>query len=170
MDQNFEALYQILQKLTGLHRKLLDVMRTERDALVQVNLQRIQEMTALKQELIESIYHAETLRLQRMNELCYFLKKPLQEFKLADVIIEIQGQDLKAAEQFRTLYNVLTLLIRRITDQNQENRGLLERSFNHVQNMKKNILSEDSTQSGMYTPQGEKGPTLKTHRFISQEA
>src|SRR5690606_37128371 len=97
-------------------------------------------------------------------------KKPLKELTLPNLIIAIQGNDPKAAEAFRSAFNALTLLIQRISDQNNDNRLLVERSLEHVGRMKKNVLGEATPRSDTYTPNGQKSNPAPGSRLLSKEA
>ncbi len=166
----FRQIFECLNKLTGLHRQLLDVVRLERLALVEANVKLIQERTLSKQAQIEGIRNTELERLKLTGQLAMSLKKPLTDLTLPKIIILIQGEDLKFAEQFRTTYNVLTVLIQRITEQNNENRSLVEKSLEHVQQMKRNLLGESTPKSNTYNPQGQKAGGIGGARLFSKEA
>jgi flagellar biosynthesis/type III secretory pathway chaperone len=170
VDQSISKVYNLLQKLMGLHCQLLEVVRSERETLIQADLKGIENITCAKQVLIENIHQIELQRLKLTAELAVQWKKPYRELTLPNIIIAIQGIDPKSAEQFRSIYNALTVLIQRISDQNIDNRGLIERSLEHVNQMKKNVLGESSSKSNIYTPQGHKASGSQTSRLISKEA
>lgn len=170
MEQTLNQLNQILQKLTGLHRQLLETVRNEREILIQANLKAIERTTASKQSLIEEIYQVESERLKVIAELAVIWKRPYRDLTLPNIIIHLQGIDLKKAEQFRSTYHVLTVLIQRISDQNTDNKAFLEKSISHIHQMKKNILNEVTPKSNTYNHQGQKSQTIQSSRLISKEA
>jgi flagellar biosynthesis/type III secretory pathway chaperone len=170
MENTLLQIYQNLQKLTGLHRQLMDIVRVERDSLIQADIKGIESAIVTKQKLIEDIYQTETARLKLTAELAVTWKRPYRELTLPNIIIAVQGIDPKGAEQLRSVFNTLTVLIQRITAQNQDNRSLVERSLGHVHNMKRNILGEATPRSSTYTPQGQKTNGPVTQRIISREA
>ncbi len=169
MEKPLVQIYQSLQKLVGLHRQLLESVRLERETLVQADLSGIQCATLAKQSLIQEIHHAEGVRLKQSGELALFWKKPLRELTLPNIIMTIQGEDARGAEQFRSMYNTLNVLIQRITDQNQSNLVLIEKSLEHVHQMKKNILNEAAPQSTTYSQQGQRVSSAHHSRLISKE-
>src|SRR5205823_5142985 len=120
VEKLLAQIYQVLQKMIGLHRQLLELVRLEREALVQANLMEIQNHTCAKQVLVEAIHQAEKERQNLVVELAGRLKVPPQEFTLPNIIIAIQGNDSKRAEQYRSAFNALTILIQRISEQNQD--------------------------------------------------
>jgi len=162
-------IYQNLQKLTGLHRQLMETVRLERESLVQADLKAIQTVTSTKQALIESIHQTETERLKFVSELAMHWRKPYRELTLPNIIIAIQGTDPKGAEQLRSIYNALTVLIQRITAQNKDNSALIERSLEHVHQMKKNVLGETNKKSNTYTQTGQRATGTQAARLISKE-
>lgn len=166
----FAVILASLQKLIGLHRQLLEACRAEREALVQADLRQIQESTLAKQGLIDSIRHAESQRIDAVSQLSMLWKKPVRELSLPNLIIAVQGQDPKGAEQLRSVFNALTILIQRITEQNDDNRQLVERSLAHVNDMKRNVLGEAVPKSDTYTPQGQRSGVTGGARLISHEA
>lgn len=170
MDKSLVSIYQSLQKLVGLHRQLLDTVRSERTALVDADLNAIHTITSTKQALIESVHQVESERLKLTGELAVLWKKHYRELTLPNIIIHIQGYDAKGAEQLRSVFNTLTVLIQRISEQNQDNRRLIEKSLEHVHQMKKNILGEATPHSNTYTQQGQRTSSPQGSRLLSKEA
>ncbi len=162
-------IYESLQRLIGLHRKLLEAVRIEKNALVQADMQEILKITALKQSLIEEIHLEEAARMKLMIALALQLKRPLNELTLPNIIIEIQGRDPKMADQFRSAYNALTILIQRITDQNSFSMALIEKSLVHIKNMKRNILEVAEPQATTYSHQGQKVNSASPSRILSRK-
>jgi flagellar biosynthesis/type III secretory pathway chaperone len=148
----------------------MDLVRAEREALTDANLKTIEMITSSKQALVEEIHRVENLRLKLVTELALLWKRPFKELTLTNIIIKIQGYDPKGADQLRSTYNTLTILIQRITDQNNDNKALIEKSLDHIHSMKKNILSEATSKSNTYTQQGQKSSTHPSSRLISREA
>lgn len=169
MDKLIEQIYDVLRKLAGLHTQLLEVVRLEREALVQADLKAIQSTADSKQGLIEEVHHAEILRLKLTRELAVVWHKPYRELTLPNIIIVIQSKDSKLAERFQSLYNTLTILIQRLTTQNKDNLALVEKSLEHVSQMKRNVLGEVVPKSNTYTQRGQKANGPNSARLISKE-
>ncbi len=170
VEKLLDRIYQSLQKLIGLHRQLLETVRMEHEALAHAQLKEIQEAVCAKEALIAAIRQKESERVKCIAELALYLKRPARDLTLPEIIIAIQGTQRAKAEQFRSAFNALTILVQRIREQNDENRGLVERSLDHVQNMKKNVLGESVPRSDVYTNQGQKTGGLSGARLISREA
>ncbi|HAR44565.1 MAG TPA: hypothetical protein DCS07_18350 [Bdellovibrionales bacterium] len=105
-----------------------------------------------------------------MVTLSLLWRKPLRDLSISQVIIAIQSDDPRGAEQFRTANNVLTILVQRIKEQNDSNRALVERSLEHVHVMKRNILGESVPKSNTYLQNGQKSNPVAGARLISKEA
>ena len=170
MEKSLAELYKVLQKLTGLHRQLLEVVRAERLALVDADVTAIQNCTDNKQVLIETIHLHESARLKLTGDLAVIWKRPYRELTLPNIAVAIQHLDPKGADQLRSYFNVLTVLIQRIAEQNTSNLSLIEKSLEHIHQMKKNILGEASAASNTYTPSGQKTAARKVPRILSKEA
>ncbi|MCM2280002.1 MAG: flagellar protein FlgN [Oligoflexia bacterium] len=170
MEKAFDQLIQSLQKLIGLHRQLLETVRAEHAALVNAELKGIQDAVAAKQALIEAIRQVEVARMKAIAELALIWKRPLRELTLANVAIAIQGHDPKTADQLRSTLNTLTILVKRVSDQNESNKALVERSLEHVHEMKKNVLGESRPRTDVYSQKGHRVSGSSEARFLSKEA
>ena len=170
MDTKLAQIYQTLQKLVGFHRQLLEIVRLERDALLNADLKVIQDCTFAKEGLIETIRQAEAERIKHVTELAMMWKKPLRDLTITNIAIEIQGRDLKAADQLRSAHTALTVILQRITEQNRANGELVERSLKLVEQMKKNVLGEATPKANTYNPQGQKSSGAPGARLFSREA
>jgi hypothetical protein len=170
LEKQVTEIYQALQKLIGFHRQLREAVLAEREALVSADLTAIQETVSLKQGLIEEIRRTEAARLRATQELAQLWRKDPASLTLQNLIIIVQGKDLKFAEQLRSSLNAITVLIGHITEQNDSNRALVEKSLEHVHEMKKNILGETVPKSTTYTPQGQRSQGMQGARILSKEA
>jgi flagellar biosynthesis/type III secretory pathway chaperone len=170
VDEILSQIYRILHKLTGLHRQLLEVVRAEREVLVQADIKEIENITRAKQALIEEIHQVEGQRLKHTAELAIQWKRPYRDLTLPNIVIAIQGDDPKSAESFRSVYNTLTILIQRISDQNSDNKALIECSLEHVHQMKKNVLGSATEKANLYNQQGQPANKHLSSRLISKEA
>lgn len=169
MENTLLSINQVLKKLIGSHRQLLEVVREEKACLVQADLSKIQTATRAKEGLIEEIHQFESARLKLMTELSIEWKRPLKELSLTQLIIAIQGSDPLGADQLRSNLNALTVLIQRITEQNQDSQAWIERSLVHIRQMNKNVMGEAAAKSSTYTQQGHRSAGLKPSKYISKE-
>lgn len=169
VEELLSGLYASLQKLIGLHRQLLDIVRLEREALVTADLKSIQEATHSKQVMISSIHQAESERLGTTASIAAILRKPVEELTLSKLIIQIQASDQKRAEQFRGALNALNILVKRIKEQNDDNKGFVEKSLEHIGAMKRNVLGESVAAAATYSQKGRKVDGKGESRLLSTE-
>ncbi len=156
--------------MIGLHRQLYEVCKMEREAFISADSKQILEHTQAKELIIETIRHAEAERIRISVSLAALWKKPLSELTLNFIIREIEPQDPKNSERFRSALTALTALIERARKLNESNRSLVESSLEHVHAMKKNVLGEAVPQSDTYGNQGQKLAQTGGARLLSTEA
>lgn len=170
MEKNLSAIQEILQKLIGLHRQLMDVVRLEKEAITNADVAGVQEAMVAKEALIEAIKAQESLRMQQVAELALGIKKPARELTLPNLAILVQAEDPKRAEQLRSAYNALKILVDRVAEQNRYNLDLIQQSLTHIQQMKTNVLGESMPRSQTYGQQGQKINNASGARLFSKEA
>jgi flagellar biosynthesis/type III secretory pathway chaperone len=170
VSQTVVQLAQELKTLLGLHRQMLELVRTERSALVSADIKLIQENNFKKEAIIEAIRNQDAIRMKLISQLAYFWGRKSEELTVSKIIIQVQGSDLKMADQLRSTWQALNILIERIMDQNERNGELLEKSLEHVNEMKVNLLGEGSPKAQTYTQQGQRSAPQSGARLISKEA
>lgn len=142
----------------------------ERDAFISADAKLILEHTQAKELIIETIRQAEADRIRVSVILSGIWKKPLADLTLSFIVREIEPQDPKNSERFRSALTALTVLIERARKLNEANRTLVETSLEHVHAMKKNVLGEAIPQSDTYGNQGQKVAQTNGARLLSTEA
>lgn len=169
-DKILIAIQQNLKRLIGLYRELLNIVRQEKDAIITMNVKDIQEATRAKEAILSVIRYCEMERASIVSELALKWKVPLKELTLSRIIIEVQGRDSVHAEEFQTVLSTLTLLIQRVSEQNEENHGFVANSLKHIEAMKKNVLGEANPHSFTYTKAGGRKSGSEKSRLLSKEA
>lgn len=152
----FATLHENLKGQVGLHRQLLDIVKSEKSALIEADLDELKKLLNAKELIIASVKKAENLRSGLMVEISNSTQQPLESLSLSRVIIVVQGFDQAMAEKLRTLLNTLRLLTKRIREVHSESKQLLEKSLDHVRNMKANVIGEEKKTSTVYTNKGKK--------------
>jgi hypothetical protein len=120
--------------------------------------------------LIESIKQEEIRRQQQVAELAILLRRPMSELTLLEIAIAVQGEEPRGADQLRSAFNALTILIKRVSEANRENASLVERSLGHIREMKKNVLGDSNNASNTYNQQGTRTNAQNGARLIEREA
>ena len=169
MEDKLKKIFDVLTQLVGLHRQLLEFIRVERLHLAAADVQGIQLVADQKYHLVQEIHRVETLRMKLLAELVVESKLSLRELTLAQLILVLEADDPKLAQQFSSLRSTLLVLTQRISDQNQENLALIERSLGNIEAMKSNLFASQNSHSETYSQQGQKVSTSSPHRILSQE-
>ena len=158
-----------LHPLIGLYRKMLEVVRAERAALAEADLKAIQDTTAAKQAMIDELAQAEIARARLVAQISPAYNKKQQTLTLQQLIVAIQGFDQKLAESFRVTHSALSLLIKRVQEQNTYNQTLVARSLDHVQQVNMNLLGGGPSRSDTYGAKGARVSTPGGARLLSRE-
>ncbi|MCC7440151.1 MAG: flagellar protein FlgN [Bdellovibrionales bacterium] len=154
----------------GLHNQLLESVRCERAALENADLKAIHDATNTKEAILARIRQVELARQRIVEELAAIWVAPMDQLTLARIIERIQGVDLRAADQLRSVMNSLTVLVSRLREQNLSNQALVRESLKHVTEMKKNVLGEALPGGPAYDRQGQRKSGPGGARLIAQEA
>lgn len=171
MNDDLKAIYQHLQSLMGLHKQLLEALRKEKEALIQLDLKMVHDATCEKEALIEAIRREDYQRSGAVQK--WLLTQPelkkRMDLSLSELVIYLQGDDLKLADQFKSVQNALQQLIARAKDQNRYNSELINRSIEHMESMKRNVLGEQKPYSETYTARGKRTDPQASSRLLSKE-
>lgn len=154
--ETVRKIHQLLQKLTGLHRQLLELVRAERVALVEAEQRSIHDVTLRKEALIEQIRLTERDRLRLTGELAIEWRRPFKDLTITQIILQAQGPDVKLSEALRVSQQALIVLVERIIEQNKANQVLVDQSLEHVQTMKTNVLGSKSPHTSTYNTKGQR--------------
>lgn len=160
-EEKLNLLIELLNRQIGHYRQLLETIRNEHEKLVQADRDGLQEALYSKEHIIHLIQQTE---YERMD--C-FADSPQKT--LTELILFVQGKDLAKAEQLRSIQNTLRVLAERAFNQNTDNKLLVEKSLEHIQAMKKNILGEITSKSQVYGQKGTKVSPGAGGGLISQE-
>lgn len=154
MEESLNELYAYLKKCVGLQRQLLECVRSEHEYLIEVDIDKIQEMTYHKEALLDSIRTAERQRMKAVGELAVYWKRKADELNLSEIIIAVQGFNLEQSNSFRSVQNTISLLMNRVKQQNVINQELVSQSIQHIQSMKTNVLGVRGEKQKTYNSKG----------------
>lgn len=166
MEKVLAELYQQLQKLLSLHRQLLELLRTEKQALVDADVTKIEELALSKQGLLDQIAFHDELRRKLIAQLS---PGGGDAITLSKVAIIAQGIQVKLGEQFRSVQQALSHLLGRIEEQGSYNRQLVEQSLETLVQMKRNILGSEAPRANTYSARGQQNNNNSGARLISRE-
>lgn len=163
MNSSTNSLIELIQEMIGVSRNLIDSCREERDALINADIQALQEASQSKNFLIGSLRQLELKRQQMFS--IHNSKVKLDEF-----VLNLENSDLASANQLRKLKTTFKTLHEKVISMNQENQELILKSLGHLENMKKNVIGEAAPQSSTYGQSGSVSNPSPNPRWISTEA
>lgn len=167
---NLEELQKNLRHQLTLYRRLVDLLREEKEHIIAIRLKDVRESTYSKEAILDEIHREEFRRRKWVADAAKFLGIPEK-----DITMEIVAAKLAPPEQYEGLVSLkLTLLhlVKKARDMNQDCRALVESALKDAQQMKRNILGLSSDQAQTYGPKGSMDNNGREQgaRFLSKEA
>jgi len=166
---NLDELQKNLRHQLDLYRRLVDLLREEKEHMVAVRTKEVRECTYSKEALLDEIHREEYRRRRWVAEAARALSVPEKE-----LTIELVAQRLapEQVEAYASLKSTLVHMIKRAREMNDENRRLAESALNDLQAMKKSILGLSSDKPQTYGPKGAMGagPRDQSARLLNKEA
>ncbi|OFZ78237.1 MAG: hypothetical protein A2583_02645 [Bdellovibrionales bacterium RIFOXYD1_FULL_53_11] len=170
VDESLIELHKILERMIGLHRQMLETVRMERNSIAAADVSGIQEAALAKEGIIAAIRQQESERLKTIAVMALKSRRKISDLTMNVLVLETQEVDAGFSEQLRSTFAALVMLIDRVLEQNDHNKAVVEKSLEHVRNMKANILRESVPRSGTYSSSGQKvGGRHGEARMFSQE-
>lgn len=171
MENKVQVLYnkltETLDEMTTLYRQLLEVVRREKDSLIQVKLADIEEFKNQKEELIGKVRIYDMMREKYAQNLGAELGLQSQAPRLLEIA---QNMNLQQGDHLRQLHSALEMVIRRIQGINKENENYAQSALKTLDgaigNIKETLSGKRTYQrKGQY----QAGPDNSGH-FVSKEA
>ena len=178
MDASQEPIYRSLtsslDELVKLYRSLLDLVRKEKNLLLQAKLKDLNESNATKEALLTKIRATDITRERLAKELARLVGTDAKNPRLLEIaqkIQTLQGTGASAeADHLRQLHGVLILLIQRVSEINKDNAQYTEtalKSLSLALGEVKSTLGGKKT----YERKGKLNEGLnKAGNFVSKEA
>lgn len=165
---NLENLFEILRRELALHKELLALVKSEKEALVAVNIKGIRDATFNKESLLSDVQREEASRRRWVADLANHTG--LSEAELtAEKVAEIYGSQY--FESLVSLRNALRFILLQLKEVNSENQRLTENALRESQLMKENALGMTGDRAATYGPRGNMGMAKeKNSRILSREA
>ncbi len=163
----FEKLSQSLEEMTKLYRQMLEVVRREKDYLIQVNQPEIENCFKQKEELIGKVRLCDMLREKYAQNLGVELGMKAQVPRLLELA---QNLPLIQGDLLRQQHASLDLVIRRIQELNIENEVIAQNALKVLDGALGDI-KETLAGKNTYERKGryKTGPEQSGH-FVSKEA
>ncbi len=168
VDRAFHKLEANLEELTKIYRALLDLVRKEKEFLLNADRDALEESNKIKEDMLFKLRAQDALRARYAMDLATMVGADVDNPRLLELAQKLAGTP--AADRLRTQHAALDMLIKRITDINKENEefaksalGTLNGALNDI----KDTLSGKKTYGGK--GQYKSGPQVAGN-FVSKEA
>jgi flagellar biosynthesis/type III secretory pathway chaperone len=167
---SLDELQKNLRHQLTIYRRLVDLLREEKDYVVGVRLKELREATYSKEALLDEAHREEYRRQRWVKEAAAFLR-----VAPAEVTMELVATRLAPREQHESLISLkLTLvhMVKKAKEMNAENQALVQNALRDTQQMKKNILGLSGDKPQTYGPKGNMDGAAREQgaRFLSKEA
>lgn len=156
-----------LENLTKQYRLLLDLVRKEKQVLIDAQVDSINELNAQKEDLIFKINELDTVRNRYVFDLAHMLQIKSEEARLLVLAQKIGGPE---GDRLRVQHATLDLVINRLRVINSENAFYAESALKNINfaldNLKETLMGKKTYQKkGKY----QQGADASGH-LVSKEA
>lgn len=114
----FRKLTSNLDEMTKSYRMLLDLVRKEKDYLLQSEVDKLRENTSLKENTLTKLKALDGARERYAKDLADLVGGDAERPRLLDIAQKMNGP---SGDQLRNIHATLELLVRRASEINREN-------------------------------------------------
>jgi len=165
-DRSFQRLVANLEEMTTLYRHLLDLVRKEKQLLIDADMDKLHENNETKENLLYKIKAIDGLRFRYAAELASLVHADHEQPRLLDIAKNLGGPE---GDRLRVIHSALDLLIKRLSTLNKENEEVAQSALKNLNGALGNIKD---TLSGKKTygakGQVQRGPEQAGH-FVRKE-
>ena len=156
-----------LERLSDYHKKLFDILKFERKAMVDLDLEKINVFTYSKEALAADIQKENKKRKEILVLISKKINKDPQIINHNDIISIFENS--KQNEIKGKIFS-LTSLIEKTNLQNKANQEFIKHSMIHIENLKKGLLGINKVKNEIYESRGkvENKETGESGRLISK--
>jgi flagellar biosynthesis/type III secretory pathway chaperone len=156
-DRAYELLVISLYDLIKSYRTLLSLVRNERDILISADMDKLNESNCEKDILLVQVRSQEKARQKYARDYAHWVGADVDSPQLLDLSQRLINTDPEKAEKLRGLHSVLTLLLKRLGENNRQNEELVKTALNNItgaMNAIKDALTEKPTYEGSGAQKG----------------
>ena len=162
MEHLLKKLLRLLEHATELYQSLFAVVQQEKEAVVSLNLQHLNQACKAKESLLLKLRILEEQREQLMDKLASDLGCSPQEISLTQLC---QWVEEPYAGLFRERSTDLLALIQKLQKANRQNKSLLSHSLELIQGSY-NLLNNAMADSPVYYRRGDVQKNRPTGRLL----
>ena len=165
-EKSLENLTQNLNNLVSFYRKLLVVVRNEKEILISAQLDNLNENNKKKEELILKIRSLDKERVILSKELANIFQVDSTGLRLNHFFPYIT---VKQTEKLQSLQTVLEVLIKRVSSLNKFNEQLVKSALDNISGAMSSIKTTLSGKS-VYQSKGKvKAAKTRSGQLVSKE-
>lgn len=178
MKEQVVALVGILERMEPLYLRVHALLQSEREALIQLDYERIYELLVEKDELISVLRSLDTERLRRQDQLSIILGLSHSDINLREIADAVQGTFPELSIRLLQLRTLVNQRISAVVDRISTNKTLIEKSVKNLQDIARNLSralagNEDSApkkEHGVYDGRAKySGPKQSTGSLVRKE-
>lgn len=164
-------LVQNLEDMTSLYRQLLSFVRKEKELLLKADMEELHLNTEGKEQVLQKIRLADTLRQKHAEELAVLLKADVSHPRLMELAQKLPAEaQAPYADKMRQIHSTLDILIKRVVQLNKENEDHTRSALSQIKGALNNV-KETLGGKRVYAKKGQLkvGPE-QAGNFVSKEA
>lgn len=162
---NTEKLISNLEDLTKQYRLLLDLVRKEKQILIDADTDLINESNFQKEILLNKIYELDALRIQSALEVAQKLNISSDEARLLNLARQIGGAH---GDKLRSQHAALEMILKRLAEINKENAIYADSALRNVtgalNSIKESLIGPQNYKKDKYQK------SAKPSHLVSKEA
>lgn len=128
-DVVYQELVSCLEDLVKIYRSLLDVVRREKEILVESRLDELNENNKAKDTLLVRIRSLENSRTKHARDLAVLTSSDVDHPRLLELAANLPQEQ---GDRLRNMHSVLELLIRRVSEVNKTNEELVQSALRTI--------------------------------------
>jgi flagellar biosynthesis/type III secretory pathway chaperone len=128
-DGVYRELLANLDDLVKIYRSLLDVVRKEKDILVESRLDELNDNNRTKDTLLVRIRSLENGRTKLARDLASMTSSDVDQPRLLEIAANLPKEQ---GDRLRNMHSVLDLLVRRVSEVNKTNEELVQSALRSI--------------------------------------
>lgn len=125
----YRELVSCLEDLVKIYRSLLEVVRREKEILVESRLDELNENNKTKDALLVRIRTLENSRIKLARDLAVLTSSDVDQPRLLEIAANLP---VDRGDRLRNMHSVLELLIRRVSEVNKQNEELVQSALRSI--------------------------------------
>lgn len=128
-DAVYRELLSCLDDLVKIYRSLLEVVRREKEILVESRLDELNENNKTKDALLVRIRTLENSRTKYARDLAVLTSSDVDQPRLLEIAANLPAD---RGDRLRNMHSVLELLVRRVSEVNKTNEELVQSALRSI--------------------------------------